>query len=105
MMLFFADHSFHPYTGIEPPRTYKGEQKAELLAADKIVCRQKEMMKFLQDQLAWSQDKQTQFANKTRQAYPEYKVEDSVYVDARYSTSERDKKLLNLKNAEPWKIV
>ena len=40
MTLFFANHGFHPRTGIEPPKTFKGEseQKAELLAADKIVA-------------------------------------------------------------------
>lgn len=31
---FFADHGFHPRTGIKPPETYKRDQKAELLAAD-----------------------------------------------------------------------
>ena len=28
-----------------------------------------------------------------------------MYIDARHFTSERDKKLLDLKNARPWKIV
>ena len=51
---FFANHNFHPCTNIEPPRTYKGEQKAKLLAANKIIYRQKKMIAFLQDQLAWS---------------------------------------------------
>ena len=63
------------------------------------------MMAFLQNQLAWSQDKQTQFANRICQPHSEYKVGDSMYVDARYFASERDKKLLDLKNAGPWKIV
>ena len=54
---FFANHEFHSCTGIEPPETYeRGEQQAELLAADKIITRQAKMMTFLQDQLAWSQD-------------------------------------------------
>ena len=52
MTLFFADHGFHPRTGIEPPGTYKEEQKVKLLAANTIICRQKEMIAFLQDQLA-----------------------------------------------------
>lgn len=34
---FFADYGYHPHTGIEPPGTYEGERKAELLAADEIV--------------------------------------------------------------------
>ena len=34
-------------------------KKAKFLAADKIIKRQAEMMTFLQDQLAWAQDKQT----------------------------------------------
>ena len=62
-------------------------------------------MKFLQDQLAWSQDEQTQFANRTCQAHSKYKISDKVYVDAKHFASEKDKKLLNLKNAELWKIV
>ena len=105
--LFFADHNFYPCTSIEPPGTYKreGEQQAELLAADKIVAQQAEMMTFLQDQLAWSQDEQTRFANKTHQPHPEYKIDDKVYVDARHFASEKDKKSLDLKNAGPWEIV
>lgn len=43
---FFADYGFHPRTGIEPPQTYEGERRAELLAADKIVRRQEKMMNF-----------------------------------------------------------
>ena len=50
---FFADHGFHPRISIEPPRTYDGERKAKLLAANHIVKRQDKMMKFLQDQIAW----------------------------------------------------
>ena len=76
-----------------------------MLAADKIVCRQEEMMVFLQDQLAWSQDEQTQFANRTCQPHPEYNIRDSVYVDTRHFVSEKDKKLLDLKNTRPWKII
>ena len=38
MILFFADHGFHPCTGIESSRTFEGEQKAKLLAANKIVA-------------------------------------------------------------------
>ena len=37
---------------MEPPGIYKSKQKAELLAADKIVRKQAKMMTFLQDQLA-----------------------------------------------------
>ena len=52
---FFADNGFHLCTGIEPPQAYQGaNQKAKLLAADKIVANQEEMATFLQDQLACS---------------------------------------------------
>ena len=91
MTPFFADHGFYSRTGIEPPRTYKGKQQAELLAADKIVCRQKEMMTFLEDQLAWFQDEQIRFANRIHQSYLEYQIGDKVYVDARHFASERQK--------------
>ena len=63
------------------------------------------MMIFFQDQLAWSQDEQTWFANRTCQAHLKYKISDKMYVDVRHFTSERDKKWLNLKNTGPWKIV
>ena len=54
---FFADYGFHSQTGIKPSGIYKGKQKAELLAKDEIIKKQAEMMTFLQDQLAWVQDK------------------------------------------------
>ena len=57
------------------------------------------MIAFLQDQLAWFQDEQTRFANKTCQTHPKYKIGDKIYVDARHFASEQEKKLLNLKNA------
>lgn len=37
MTPFFANHGFHPRTGIELSGTYKSERQAELLVADKIV--------------------------------------------------------------------
>ena len=52
VMLFFADYGFHSQTGIKSLGIYKDEQKAELLAADKIVKKQAKIMTFLQDQLA-----------------------------------------------------
>ena len=49
IMPFFAYYDFYPQTGMELPSIYKGEQKAKLLAADKIVKKQAKMMTFLQD--------------------------------------------------------
>ena len=64
MTPFFADNSFHPQTGVEPPQSYhRASKKAELLTADKIVKRQKETRSFLQDQLTWAQEKQAYWAN------------------------------------------
>ena len=106
MTLFFADNGFHPCTGVEPPQTYQGAGwKVELLAADRIVANQEEMISYLQDQLTWSQQEQAHWANQNRQPHPEYKVRDIVYVDARHFASERDSKSLSMKNARPWKII
>ena len=56
MTPFFADNSFHPRTGVEPPQAYQSLcQKAELMAADKIVANQEETLSYRQDQLTWSQ--------------------------------------------------
>ena len=62
-------------------------------------------MFFLQNQLTWSQDKQMQFMNKTCQPHSKYKIDDKMYINTKHFISERDKKLLNLKNAGLWKIV
>ena len=62
-------------------------------------------MEFLWEQLAWLQNEQTQFANRTCQPYLKYKIGDKVYVDAKDFASEKDKKLLDLKNARLWEII
>ena len=49
MTSFFANYSFYPQTGIKPSETYKREWQVEMLAVNKIVTRQEEMMSFLQD--------------------------------------------------------
>ena len=46
-----------------------------------------------------------QFANKTCQPYLKYRIGDKMYMDARHFASEKDKKLLDLKNAGLWKII
>ena len=61
-------------------------------------------MTFLQDQLAWTQNKQTQFANWDCQPHPEYRIGDEVYVNARHFALEKSKKSLDFKNAGPRKI-
>ena len=53
---FFAKNGFYLCTDVEPPQANLGNsQKAELLAADKIIKNQKNMASFLQDQLTWAQ--------------------------------------------------
>ena len=57
---FFANNGFHPHTGVELPQAYqKAGQRAELLAADKMIANQEKMALFLKNQLAWAQEKQT----------------------------------------------
>lgn len=64
MILFFANYGFYFRTSIEPSKVYEGaEKKAKLLAANKIIARQEEMLKFLKNKLAWAQDKQMRYAN------------------------------------------
>ena len=70
-----------------------------------MVANQEETVQFLRDQLVWAQEEQAHWANQNCQPHPEYKVEDMIYVDARHFASERDSKLLSMKNAGPWKIV
>ena len=106
IITFFADNGFHSRTGVELLQANLGNgQRAELLAADKIVKNQEDMASFLQDQLIWAQQEQAYWANQHRQPHPDLKVGDMVYVDARHFTSERESKLLSSKNAGPWKII
>ena len=50
---FFADYRFYPQTGIEFLGIYKNSKKrGKLLAANRIVRRQENMIGFLQNQLA-----------------------------------------------------
>ena len=106
MTLFLVDNGFHPCTGVEAPRVYEGGRKAELLAADRIITNQEKTLSYLQDQLTWSQQEQTHWADQNCQPHSEYKVGDIVYVNAgHFSTSNRESKLLSMKNAGPWKIT
>ena len=106
MTPFFADNGFHPCTGVEPPQAYQeAGQRAELLAADRIIANQKETVSYLYDQLTWSQQEQAYWANQNCQPHPEYKVRGIVYVDARHFASKRSSKSLSMKNAGPWKIL
>ena len=105
MTPFFADHGYHPRCGIEPPGTYEGKGKAEILHADRIIDRQEAMRTWLRDQLAWAQEEQTRHANKGRQPHPEYKIGDMVYVNAKHLASERPSRSLSFKNVGLWKII
>ena len=48
MTLFFADNSFHPCRGVEPPQAYQqgASQKAKLLTADRIVNKRRKHARF-----------------------------------------------------------
>jgi hypothetical protein len=102
---FFAEHGYHPRSGVEPPGTYGRRGRAEIEQADKIIARVKAMQEYLQNQLAWAQEDYERFANAHRQPHPEYRVGDQVYVDARHFAAERPSRSLGLKNAGPWKII
>ena len=105
MTPFFADHGFHPRCGIEPPGTYEGKGKVEILHADKIIERQEAMRTWLRDQLAWAQEEQTRHANKRPSTSPRIQNRDMVYVNAKHFASERPSRSLSFKNTGPWKII
>lgn len=51
-------NGFHFCMGVEPPHTnQKANRRAKLLTTDKIIANQKAIFLFLQDQLAWAQQK------------------------------------------------
>ena len=105
MSPFFANHGYHPRTGIEPPGTYEGRGKAEIEVADKMVERLEAIRKHMSEKMAWAQGEYQEQANRQRQPHPNYRIGDSVYVDARHFAGERPSKSLGFKNLGPWKIT
>lgn len=107
MTPFFADHGYHPRSGIEPPHSYddSGTRRAELRRADAIIERQEAINKYLRERLITAQDDQQKHANVNRQPHPDYNVGDMVYVDAKDFVSGRQSKSLSSKNVGPWKII
>lgn len=51
MTPFFADHGFEPRSGIKPPGTYDNKNRAEILAADKLVKKHEDIRQYLKEQL------------------------------------------------------
>ena len=107
MTPFFADHGYHPRTGVEPPQSFDEDAtgRAELLSADKITARQEAMTKWLTDNLTWAQADQARHANSSRAPHPDYKVGDWVYVNTRDFSIKKQSRSLSSKNAGPWQIT
>ena len=105
MTPFFADHGYEPRSGSEPPNTYEGTGRAEVLHADELVRKHEEIREYLKEQLTWAQDDQAKYANRERQPHPEYKIGDKVYVNAKDFKLRRASKSLSSKNVGPWKII
>ena len=107
MIPFFADHGYHPRSGVEPPELFDRSAigRAELISADKIAARQEAMTKWLVENLTWAQADQMKYANNSRAPHPDYKVGDMVYVNTKDFSVERQSRSLSSKNAGPWKII
>ena len=105
MTPFFADHGYEPRSGAEPPSTYEGTGRAEILHADDLVRKHEDIRKHLQEQLTWAQEEQARYANRDRQPHPEYKVGDRVYVNAKDLKLKKASKSLSSKNVGPWEII
>lgn len=82
---FFVDRGHHPRLGIEPPGPLDpaGPSRTLQLSADDLVAKMAAIQKHLQDSLSWAQAKQAEYANRSRQPAPEYRVGDKVFLDAR----------------------
>lgn len=107
MTSFFADHGYHPRSGIEPPISYDNGTvgRAELLSADQIAARQEAMKKWLIENLTWAQVDQTKYVNNSRAPHPDYKIGDWVYVNTKDFSIEKQSRSLSSKNVGSWKII
>lgn len=93
---FFANRGYKPRIGTEPcPLNTEGDPFLEKV--DRIFARRKPLDKKLHDAIKWSQDEQARHANKRRQAHPNYKVGDLVYINTRDFATSRPNKGLDWK--------
>lgn len=77
---YFVDRGQHPRLGVEPPKELDspGPTRIQQLEADQLVAKLAAIQDHLQSSLAWAQARQADYANRTRQPAPEYRVGDKV---------------------------
>ncbi|KAI1507079.1 hypothetical protein Ptr86124_013994, partial [Pyrenophora tritici-repentis] len=68
------------------------------------VKRMTDVIRFMQENLRWSQNKMEHYANQHRQPAPDYRVGDKVYIDARNIPTMRPSRGLSAKNLGPYKV-
>jgi hypothetical protein len=98
-----------PRLGIEPDAPIRHAQnQVEKLAREDargMANRIADVIRFMQENLLWSQSRMEYYANQSRHPAPEYHVGDRVYLDARNIPSMRPNRGLSAKNLGPYKVI
>ncbi|KAI1680354.1 rve multi-domain protein [Pyrenophora tritici-repentis] len=90
----------------DSPITDARSRAEQLLREDArgTVKRMTDVIRFMQENLRWSQNKMEHYANQHRQPAPDYRVGDKVYIDARNIPTMRPSRGLSAKNLGPYKV-
>jgi hypothetical protein len=104
-----ATKGYLPRLGIEPDVPVSPlANRLERLAADDartMTSRMNDVLKFMKENLVWSQAKMEEYANRSRQPAPEFHVGDRVFLDARNMPSLRTNSGLDFKNLGPYEVT
>ncbi|KAI1512404.1 rve multi-domain protein [Pyrenophora tritici-repentis] len=90
----------------DSPITDARSRAEQLLREDArgTVKRMTDVIRFMQENLRWSQNKMEHYANQHRQPAPDYRVGDKVYIDARNIPTMRPSRGLSAKSLGPYKV-
>lgn len=100
---FFLAHGYNPspfHQDEELPIEREGEPKSPIQRGESIVRTIREALDWAQASLAYSQQSMEHQANKNREAAPEYRTGDKVWLSLRNIATDRPNKKLDWKNAK-----
>ena len=99
---FFANQGFEPRMSFDLARTNEASENKE---PKDIAQHMKQIWELLQDQLAVSQARMEESANRHRKPPPRYQVGDKVWLSTRNIQTQRPSRKLDYKQVGPFKIL
>lgn len=101
MSPFFANYGFHPQMGFEPVAT---EQRPASRDANEFASTMESILSHLRSEMLAAQAQHEEYANRSRNPAPRYRVGDYVWLNAKNIKTLRPTKKLDWKNLGPFRI-